>query len=268
MSSLRAPHDRTIMSETSSLMHAALDAAQLGGRIALAKWRAGILTEWKADGSPVTAADRAAEQAIRDWVAERFPGDGVLGEEMGETPGTTGRCWVIDPIDGTRVFVAGVPLWGSLVAVMAGDRVLAGAAAYPAVNESLAAAPGEGCWHNGSRASVSRIGDLAKATVLTTDLSGFTVEARRAGWDALARRARQSRTWGDCYGYLLVATGRAEAMLDPVMNLWDSACLQPIIVEAGGRFTSWEGVETAAGGSAVATNALLADEVRALLSAC
>jgi hypothetical protein len=101
----------------------------------------------------------------------------------------------------------------------------------------------------------------------TTDLSGFTVEARRAGWDALARRARQSRTWGDCYGYLLVATGRAEAMLDPVMNLWDSACLQPIIVEAGGRFTSWEGVETAAGGSAVATNALLADEVRRLLAA-
>jgi histidinol phosphatase-like enzyme (inositol monophosphatase family) len=260
------PLDRITMSETSSLLHAALEAAQLGGRIALAKWRAGILTEWKADGSPVTAADRAAEQAIRDWVAERFPGDGVLGEEMGETPGTTGRRWVIDPIDGTKVFVAGVPLWGSLVAVMEGDRVLAGAAAYPAVHESLAAAPGEGCWHNGSRASVSRVGELAKATVLTTDLSGFASEARRAGWDALARRARQSRTWGDCYGYLLVATGRAEAMLDPVMNLWDSACLQPIIEEAGGRFTSWEGVETANGGSAVATNALLADDVRRILA--
>ena len=253
------------MTHATSLLHAALEAAQLGGRIALAKWRAGILTEWKADGSPVTAADRAAETAIREWVARRFPDDGVLGEEMGATPGTSGRRWVIDPIDGTKVFVAGVPLWGSLVAVMEGDRVLAGAAAYPAVDEWLAAAPGEGCWHNGSRASVSRVDALAQATVLTTDLAGFRAERRRAGWDALARRARVSRTWGDCYGYLLVATGRAEAMLDPAMNLWDSACLQPIIVEAGGVFTSWEGAETASGGSAVATNALLAAEVRTVL---
>jgi histidinol-phosphatase len=254
------------VSSTSSLLHAALDAALLGGRTALAKWRAGILTEWKADGSPVTAADRAAERAIRDWVAERFPGDGVLGEEMGETAGTTGRRWIIDPIDGTKAFVAGVPLWGSLVAVMEGDRVVAGAAAFPAVEESLAAAPGEGCWHNGKRAAVSRVDDLATATALTTDLSGFPSEERLAGWHALARRVRVSRTWGDCYGYLLVATGRAEAMLDPVMHLWDSACLQPIITEAGGRFTSWEGEATAAGGSAVATNALLASEVRSLLA--
>jgi histidinol-phosphatase len=254
------------VSSTSSLLHAAHDAALLGGRTALAKWRAGILTEWKADGSPVTAADRAAERAIRDWVAERFPGDGVLGEEMGETAGTTGRRWIIDPIDGTKAFVAGVPLWGSLVAVMEGDRVVAGAAAFPAVDESLAAAPGEGCWHNGKRAAVSRVDDLATATALTTDLSGFPSEDRLAGWHALARRVRVSRTWGDCYGYLLVATGRAEAMLDPVMHLWDSACLQPIITEAGGRFTSWEGEATAAGGSAVATNALLASEVRSLLA--
>jgi histidinol phosphatase-like enzyme (inositol monophosphatase family) len=253
------------MSSSASLLTAALEAAELGGRIALARWRAGILTEWKADGSPVTAADRAAEAAIRAWVAERFPGDGVLGEELGETPGTTGRRWVIDPIDGTKAFVAGVPLWGSLVAVMEGERVLAGAAAFPAVAESLAAAPGEGCWHNGSRAAVSRVDALAQATVLTTDLSGFRSEARRAGFAALASRARQSRTWGDCYGYLLVATGRAEAMLDPVMNLWDSACLQPIIVEAGGEFTDWDGVATAAGGSVVATNAGVAREVRGVL---
>jgi histidinol phosphatase-like enzyme (inositol monophosphatase family) len=253
------------MSGHDTLLHAALEAARLGGRTALAQWRAGILTEWKADGSPVTAADRAAEAAIREWVAKHFPGDGVLGEEMGETPGTTGRRWVIDPIDGTKVFVAGVPLWGSLVAVMEGDRVLAGAADYPAVNESLAAAPGEGCWHNGRRASVSAVGDLATAVVLTTDVSGFPSEARRTGWDALARRARVGRTWGDCYGYLLVATGRAEAMVDPVMNLWDSACLQPIIEEAGGVFTDWDGVPTASGGSVVATNAALSAAVRATL---
>ncbi len=253
------------MTASQTLLHAALEAAELGGRIALGQWRAGILTEWKADGSPVTAADRAAETAIRAWVAERFPGDGVLGEELGETPGTTGRRWVLDPIDGTKVFVAGVPLWGSLVAVMEGDRVLAGAAVYPAVQESLAAAPGEGCWHNGSRAQVSRVARLAEATVCTTDCSGFPDDAMRAGWEALARRARVSRTWGDCYGYLLVATGRAEAMLDPVMNLWDSACLQPIITEAGGVFTDWHGAARADGGSVIATNAARAAEVRGVV---
>ncbi len=248
-------------------LQAALEAAQLGGRLALRHWRQGILTEWKADGSPVTAADRAAETAIREWVAERFPGDGVLGEEFGESPGTTGRRWLIDPIDGTKAFVAGVPLWGSLVAVMEGDRVLAGAASFPAVEEHVAAAPGAGCWHNGSRAAVSRTSALARATVCTTDLSGFPDAARRAGWDALAHRARVSRTWGDCYGYLLVATGRAEAMLDPVLNPWDGACMQPIIEEAGGVFTDWSGRATALGGSAVATNGGLADEVRAVLAA-
>jgi len=255
------------MTHSSSLLHAALEAAELGGRIALAKWRAGILTEWKADGSPVTAADRAAELGIREWVARHFPGDAVLGEELGETPGSTGRRWIIDPIDGTKAFVAGVPLWGSLVAVMEGERVLAGAAAFPAVAEALTAAPGEGCWHNGSRASVSVIENLATATVLTTDLSGFPSGAHRAAWDALARRARVSRTWGDCYGYLLVATGRAEVMVDPIMNPWDACALQPVIEEAGGVFTDWRGHRTAFGGDTIATNAALSRVVRVALGA-
>ncbi len=257
-----------------SLLEATLEVAELGGRIALEKWRAGILTEWKDDGSPVTAADRAAERAIREWVTRHYPGDAILGEELGEQPGTTGRRWLIDPIDGTKAFVAGVPLWGSLVAVMEGDRVLAGAAVFPAVNESLAAAPGEGCWHNksseggrvkGEGAHVSGVGTLGDAVVCTTDISGYQDPVKRAGWERLAREARVGRTWGDCYGYLLVATGRAEAMLDPVMNAWDSACLQPIITEAGGVFTDWDGRETAIGGSSIATNAALAATVREVL---
>ncbi len=252
----------------SSLLDATLEVAQLGGRIALEQWRAGILTEWKDDGSPVTAADRAAERAIREWVTRRFPGDAILGEELGDQPGTTGRRWLIDPIDGTRAFIAGVPLWGSLVAVMEGGRVLAGAAVFPAVSETLAAAPGEGCWHNGTsggRARVSGVGTLGEAVVCTTDISGYTDPEKRAGWERLAREARGGRTWGDCYGYLLVATGRAEAMLDPVMNPWDSACLQPIITEAGGVFTDWDGRETPIGGNSIATNAALAATVREVL---
>jgi histidinol phosphatase-like enzyme (inositol monophosphatase family) len=247
------------------LLDAALDAASLGGRVALARWRAGILTEWKADGSPVTEADRMAESAIRDWIATKFPGDAVVGEELGERPGRSGRRWLIDPIDGTKAFVAGVPLWGCLVALMEGERVLVGAAAFPAVEETLVAAPGAGCWHNGSRCRVSAVDGLAQATVCTTDVSGYGDELKRAGWERLARAARVGRTWGDCYGYLLVATGRAEVMLDPVMNPWDSACLQPIIVEAGGVFTDWSGRATAVGGSSVATNAALAVQVRELL---
>jgi histidinol phosphatase-like enzyme (inositol monophosphatase family) len=250
-----------------SLLAASLELAQLGGRIALARWRTGIGADWKADGSPVTEADRAAEAAMREWIGERFPADAILGEEHGELPGTSGRRWVLDPIDGTKAFIAGVPLWGSLVAVMTGDTVLAGAAAFPAVSESLAAAPGEGCWHNGVRARVSEVDRLDRAVVCTSDLTGFTDQSKRAGWERLARGARVVRTWGDCYGYLLVATGRVEVMVDPVMNAWDSACLQPIIEEAGGVFTDWGGNHTAVGGSSVATNARLDGPVRTLLRA-
>lgn len=266
-SSLLTPHsslDSAPMS-TNALLQAALEVARIGGGVALGYWRAGITTEWKADGSPVTAADRAAETAMREWIGRHFPGDGILGEEFGETVGPSGRRWLLDPIDGTRAFVAGVPLWGTLVAILEGDTVLAGAAAFPPVDEHLAAARGEGCWHNGSRARVSGVTALAQATVLTTDLSGYSDARKREGWDALARAARQARTWGDCYGYLLVATGRAEVMLDPLMHAWDSACLQPIIEEAGGVFTDWDGRATALGGSAVATNAAVAREVRAAL---
>jgi histidinol phosphatase-like enzyme (inositol monophosphatase family) len=245
-----------------TLLTASLDLAQLGGHIALARWRTGIGADWKADGSPVTEADRAAEAAMRDWIGERFPADGILGEEHGEQPGTSGRRWVLDPIDGTKAFMAGVPLWGCLVAVMEGDTVLAGAAAFPAVGESLAAAPGEGCWHNGVRTRVSEVDRLDSAVVCTSDLASFTNQSKRAGWERLSRGARVVRTWGDCYGYLLVATGRAEVMVDPVMNAWDSACLQPIIEEAGGVFTDWAGRRTAVGGSAVATNALVAHLAR------
>lgn len=248
-----------------SLMDATAEAARVGGQVALRHWRTGLVVERKADGSPVTAADRAAERAVRDWIRDRFPGDAVLGEELGEEPGTSGRRWLIDPIDGTKAFVAGVPLWGSLVAVLEGDTVLAGAASFPAVDEHLAAAPGLGCWHNGARCRVSDVADLSAAVVLTTDLSGYPDAHRRTGWESLTRAARVSRTWGDCYGYLLVATGRAEAMLDPVMNPWDVACLLPIITEAGGVFTDWDGAITALGESAVATNAALADAVRARL---
>jgi histidinol phosphatase-like enzyme (inositol monophosphatase family) len=246
-------------------LEAAIDLARLTGDIALAHYRSNLVVETKADGSPVTAADRAAETAAREWVRRLFPADGILGEEFGEERPGAARRWVIDPIDGTKSFVRGVPLWGSLVALCEGEQVLAGAAYFPAVAELVAAAPGRGCWWNGSSCKVSLVSRVDDALVLTTDERFLDLPSRRPGWDIVSRAARVSRTWGDCYGYLLVATGRAEGMFDPILSPWDSAALQPIITEAGGVFTDWDGRSTAFGGSAVATNAALAAPLRSLL---
>jgi len=243
----------------------AAELARLTGTVALRYYRSRLTVETKSDGSPVTKADREAETAARAWVRSRFPDDGVLGEELGEERPGAPRRWVIDPIDGTKSFVRGTPLWGSLVALCEGTRVLAGAAYFPAVDELVAAAPGAGCWWNGSRCRVSDVDSLAQATVLTTDERFRERPEWQAGWRALSAAAAVSRTWGDCFGYLLVATGRAEVMCDPVMSPWDAAALQPIIEEAGGTFTDWNGVATAFGGSVVATNRRLATEVRGIL---
>jgi histidinol-phosphatase len=247
------------------LMNAAAEVARLAGRVALEHFRRRVEVETKRDGSPVTVADRAAEQAARDWLTERFPNDGILGEEMGEVRQGAARRWILDPIDGTRTFVRGVPLWGTLVALTEGERVLAGAAYFPAVEELLVAAPGLGCFWNGSRTQVSEVKRVEEACVLITD-DRFPHHPERGGrWRQLAQAAALSRTWGDCYGYMLVATGRAEVMADEVLSAWDAAALLPIITEAGGVFTDWEGRPSAFTGSAIATNGALAGEVRGLL---
>ena len=175
------------------------------------------------------------------------------------------RRWIIDPIDGTKAFVRGVPLWGTLIAVAEGDDVVAGAAYFPAMNELVAAAPGEGCWWNDARARVSNTSMLESATVLTTDDRFPDRLERRERWVELSGRAGVARTWGDCYGYLLVATGRAEVMVDDIVSPWDAAAFAPIIAEAGGMLTDWSGVATAFRGDLIATNAVLADEVRGIL---
>ncbi len=250
------------MSPADGLLHAALDCALLSGRAALRHFGGGFVVERKGDGSPVTVADREAERAARDWIAERFPGDGVIGEEFGRTEGMTGRTWLLDPVDGTRTFVRGVPLWGSLVAIVEGETVLAGAASFPALGESIIAAPGQGCWHNAARCGVSGTNRLRDALVLTSDAHGFTAE-HGPGWQRLASSAATVRTWGDCYGYLLVATGRAEVMADGRLGPWDIACFIPIIAEAGGVITDLEGRSGWRITNALASNAAVAVEARA-----
>lgn len=253
--------------EAGTLMQAVSEVARRAGDLALSHFRKSLEVETKRDGTPVTVADREAESRAREWIEARFPEDGILGEEYGVHLPNAKRRWILDPIDGTKTFVRGVPLWGTLVAVAQGEEILAGAAYFPAVNEALVAAPGHGCWWNGARCSASAISDLSSATVLLTDDRFEAHPDRLDGWRDLSRRSAVSRTWGDCYGYLLVATGRAEVMIDDVLSPWDAAALLPIIHESGGVFTDWSGSPTAFGGSAIATNGPLAREVRSILAA-
>lgn len=244
-----------------TLLEAVEQVARLAGARALTQFQSQLKVETKSDGSPVTEADRAAEALAREWISRHFPEDGLVGEELGVTRPEAARRWFLDPIDGTKAFIRGVPLWGTMVGVAQGDEVLAGAVFYPALNELLVAEKGKGCFWNGRRAHVSTVSRLSEATALTT-------EAKRqpAGLQRVLARAAVSRTWGDCYGYLLVATGRAEVMVDALLNPWDAAALIPIIEEAGGVVSTLDGRPPLTSGSLVACNAALAPEVKRLLA--
>jgi histidinol phosphatase-like enzyme (inositol monophosphatase family) len=247
-------------------MHAVAEVAGIAGDIAMEYYGANPATRTKSDGSPVSVADTSAEQAAREWIELHFPEDGIIGEELASVRENAARRWIIDPIDGTYTFLQSVPLWGTLVAVAEGESVIAGAAYFPALDDSIVAARGEGCWWNGSRAAVSTVAELAEARLVTTDARFLRDEARRERWTRLQNGARTMRTWGDCYGYLLVATGRADIMVDDVISDWDGAAFMPIITEAGGEFTDWRGSPTAFGGDAIATNGKLGGIVREILA--
>ena len=251
--------------ELNELLEFAIALARGAGDITLKYFRKGPETSTKADGSYVTIADREAEAYLRRQIAERFPDDGVLGEEEGEHRGRSGRRWIIDPIDGTFAFVHGVPFYGVLIALEIDTEMSVGVINMPALNEIVAAAKGAGCFLNGTPARVSNVSRLEDALLLATDFNACARYGFGRAAELLQARARSSRTWGDCYGYVLVATGRAEVMLDPVMNLWDCAPLLPIMEEAGGTFTDWRGEKTAHGGNSIATNGVLFDEVMALV---
>ncbi len=246
-------------------MSAVEEVARVAGDFALSYYAKEIQVESKHDGSPVTIADRGAEERARAWIERHFPDDGIVGEEMADVRADARRRWIIDPIDGTKSFVRSVPLWGTLIAVAEGNDVLAGCAYFPVVRETLVAAKDAGCFWNGARCSVSSIGNLGSATVLATDDRFPERPERRGAWNALTNRAAVARTWGDCYGYLLLATGRAEVMIDDVVSPWDSAALYPIVTEAGGVFTDWNGSATAFGGDIIATNRALSTDVRDIL---
>ena len=251
-----------------SLLEFAVGLAREAGEITLKYFRRGAEAELKADGSFVTAADREAERRVRARISERFPADAVQGEEWGESVGSSGRKWIVDPVDGTYSFVHGVPLYGVLIGMESGGEPVLGVVNMPALGEIVSAARGLGCWWNGARARVSSTATLEQSLLLATDFGACARYGFGRAAEELQRRAHQRRTWGDCYGHVLVATGRADVMLDPVMNVWDCAALLPIVEEAGGTFTDWQGTRTIRGGNAVSTNgALFADVMRTIESA-
>ena len=246
------------------LVTLAVDWAREAGTATLDWFRATDLeVQHKTDGSPVTAADRAAERLLRDRIQTRFPDDAIVGEEEDDRGGTSGRTWVIDPIDGTKAFTRGVPLYSTLLAVLDEHGPAVGVIHLPALDETVWAGRGRGCHHDGRPCRVNDRPDLDGAYLMTSGLDDYWPEPMLRA--ALASPAIL-RTWGDGYGYALVATGRAEAMVDPQVNAWDVAPMAVIIPEAGGRFTDLSGVARHDGGSGLASNGVIHDPVLDLLT--
>jgi histidinol-phosphatase len=245
-----------------ALLAEAVEMTRAAGELTL-RWfqRRDLGVERKGDGTPVTEADRQAERLLRAEISRRHPDDAILGEEEEPKAGTSGRTWIIDPIDGTKAFTRGVPLYSNLLAVDDGEGPAVGVINLPALGETVYAGRGLGCFANDDRVTVSDKATLAHAYVSSSSFGHWDLDVfsrfRRAGTDL--------RTWGDGYGYALVATGRIDVMIDPAAAHWDLAPMPVILGEAGGRFSTWDGSADPAGGSGVATNGHLHDEVLSLL---
>lgn len=244
------------------LLDVCSDAAVIAGRRSMAYF--GLKSEQlgveaKGDDTPVTVADRAAEDACREEIARRYPEHTVKGEERADHRGNDDFTWIIDPVDGTKSFVQGVPLFGTLVACVVRGRPSVGAIYLPALDELVCAADGEGCWHNGRRARCSDVTELSKATVVAGSIT--RAFDRSDAYRDLAGRAKLNRGWGDAFGYALVATGRADLMLDPKIAPWDCAPMPPILREAGGWAGNWDGQQDIHGPDWLAVCGGLKDEV-------
>ena len=256
------------MTDADNLMDFAARTLRAAGELTLAHFRTAAV-EWKSDGSEVTAADRAAEEHIRAAIANVFPDDGILGEEGEDRPSRSGRRWVIDPIDGTRSFASGVPLYSMLLTLESGGVPVLGCVHVPVQNETLVASTGAGAWVNGARARVSECDDLGAARLVTSGLEYWrddSTDAHRAGFERLVKATRFARTWGDGFGYLLVATGRADLICEPVCGAaWDIAPFGVIFSEAGGRFTQFDGTPVVPWSTSLAANPVLSGAARRVL---
>jgi histidinol-phosphatase len=242
------------------------ETVYLAGRTTLGYFLTGVAADVKADNSPVTVADRLSEDLIRGRIEKRFPHHTIVGEEHGVTENDDAdHRWFIDPIDGTKSFLHGVPLYSVLIGLEIEGKVEAGVAYFPALDELVSAASGLGCWWNGRRAHVSTVSLLSQGVMSFTDIGNMYKYGRMAAFERLMRTSYFRAGWNDAYGYMLVATGRVELMFDPVMAPWDAAPFPAILREAGGYFGDWQGNETIFGNEGLATTQTLLPEVLKLI---
>jgi histidinol-phosphatase len=253
--------------ELQNYLDFATETAWQAGRLTLGYFQTDVRADYKDDQTPVTVADRKAEELIRGRIEKRFSDHAIVGEEFGAA-GTEGAShrWFIDPIDGTRSFVRGIPMYAVLLGLEIEGEVRVGVAYFPAMDEMLAAAAGKGCWWNGRRARVSDISRLQDGLLTHYDAVSFERYGRSAAWERLRAAAGYRAGWADSYGHLLVATGRAEVMLDPIMSDWDCGPWPVILAEAGGYFGDWQGKSTIYGKEALSTTNTLLPEVLALIA--
>jgi histidinol-phosphatase len=243
----------------------AVSAARQAGQLAMRYFDQDLTVEWKQDHSPVTVADREAELLLRSTLLGAFPNDGFLGEEFGDTPSTSGFRWIIDPIDGTRSFVRGIPIWATLVGLEYLDEQIAGVADLPAMGQAYRALRGDGAYRGDRRIHVSSVATLDDALLLYSSLSWFVKAGKKDEFLALAVRTQRQRGFGDFYGFVLVAQGSGELMVEHGVHAWDIAGLKVIVEEAGGRFTDWDGTPTIHRPDVVASNGRLHDVALRLL---
>jgi histidinol phosphatase-like enzyme (inositol monophosphatase family) len=249
--------------ELRDVLDFAVDAAHLAGTFTLGHFSGATPFEMKTDNTPVSQADRGAEERLRQRIEAAFPADGIVGEEFGEQRGHSPARWILDPIDGTVSFISGVPLYSVLIGYEWNREMLAGVIHLPALHETVCAARGLGCRWNGRPAQVSGISDLAQARLVTTSTKLLYQHGRGPAYERLRAACYTDRGWSDAYGYALLATGRVEIVLDPVVSIWDIAPLVPIVTEAGGTLTDWCGRPTHTAPAAVATNGRLFEQVMA-----
>lgn len=249
-----------------SHLDAAKQFAVEAGKLTLNYFQQGVAVEKKSDDSPVTVADRQAEQLLRQRIGDQFPLDAIVGEEFDDVAGTSGFRWILDPIDGTKSFISGVPLYGTMIGIEHDGTSIVGVVYCPGLDEGIYACQGQGAWHfrnsqPAQKAHVSSCEKLTDAVFVTSQVDSFAERGAAEAYQRLESAAYVTRTWGDCYGYLLVATGRVDFMIDPIMNVWDAAAIQPILQEAGGTFTDWQGNPTIHAGEGVGTNGILLEQV-------
>jgi len=239
--------------------------AQQAGQVALQYFDRPLDVEWKDNQSPVTIADRRAEETLRHVLLDAYPEDGFLGEESGAQPGRSGYRWIVDPIDGTRNFVRGIPLWGTLIGLEYRGEVVAGVAYLPALGQLFHALKGAGAYRDGRRLRVSRVDAWQESQIFYSGVRWFLQSAARQAFIELCARTQRQRGIGDCYGFLLVAQGSGEAMVEYGVHPWDVAALKIIVEEAGGKCTDWTGRPDIARPDIVASNGLMHERLLAVL---